>query len=293
MSFITETNSESGARVRRIFSLKEHLLLLHNLFQRTQHIHPHNTGWGACVRTHIHTTHTHTHKDTHPSPHYKFRNAVSISPWDLFAKYLIFSSSLPSYDFPSSQPPPLLPPLLIFLFLTSHPFFLFFAFQELEFFSDHDTSQMNNINTPHGWANVSRLVARTQKQTERQGVMFNPLLTNQICKGLSLWVGMSRVGWSRWAERERQKHWTADEKKLDTPSTPHENTLTLVMAGELWQHVYGVCACEWVYYCTVGELKLHKYIKIIHIWPTARKNNLTIFLLKITHKIHNQLYKLF
>ncbi len=76
-------NNESGARVRWIFSLKEHLLLLYNLCQHAQHLHPHNRRWGTCVE-HTCIQYGHIQKDTHLSPHHKFRNTASVSPWDLF-----------------------------------------------------------------------------------------------------------------------------------------------------------------------------------------------------------------
>lgn len=128
MSFITAINSKSGARQRWIFCLEEHLLLLYDLFQRARHLHPHNSGWGTCVRTHKHKICTLRKSSLH-----KFRNEVSVSPWDLFVpgkissffqppRFLLISTSA------SSTSSSVFPTWLIVLI--SQPCFLFFALQE-------------------------------------------------------------------------------------------------------------------------------------------------------------------
>lgn len=117
--FIVAINSESGARVRWIFILEEHLLLLYNLFQHAKNLHPRSTGWGTCE----HTYKMYTYTKTHPRPHHKFCNVISISPRDLFVPGKI------SYFF---HPPQL---LIIFLHFFLYLSYCFFPPQFVVFYS--------------------------------------------------------------------------------------------------------------------------------------------------------------
>ena len=93
-------------------------LLLNNLFQRAQHLHPHNTVLGTCVWARIYTMCTHPKRHTHPSPHDKFRN-IFFSTGRLCTRQNILF-------FPPPPPPQLLMIFLLLLLLLLGP--LHFSF---------------------------------------------------------------------------------------------------------------------------------------------------------------------
>lgn len=53
-------------------------------------ISTHTVMGGIHVYEHTCIQYVHRHKDTNPSSHHKFRNTVSVFPWELFVAYKIF-----------------------------------------------------------------------------------------------------------------------------------------------------------------------------------------------------------